>query len=556
MSSIAATPESGSFARTDAALDQVGILRWHLYLSFISLAIGGLVGALQALERLGYNLYSEAGLDNYYRGLTVHGVTLAIAFTFTFGNTFLSLTTRRALDRPLQSTGLLALSMLLSLAGIVLASYAILSGTADVLFTFYAPLQAGPLFYIGAVCLVISTWVTLVNQLITLAAWRKDNPGERIPLLAFASITTYLMWFIASLGIAVEVLAFLLPGSLGLLDKVDPQFTRILFWFSGHAIVYFWLLPAYVSWYLIFPKQLGGKLYSDGLVRFVFVLFLIFSIPTGLHHQYTDPGIPIQWKTIHLFMTFIIFFPSLITAFTLMSAIETAGRAKGGKGLFGWIRVLPWHDPVISGQLLAMLVFMLGGATGLINASYTLNKVVHNTAYIPGHFHLTVGTAVALTVMAVSYWLVPYLTGRALFAPGMAKIQPWLYAIGVLIFSFGQIQGGLRWMPRRTAIDDAPYLLDSWHIWNVLTGIGGLVMTVSGVLFFIVIAGTIFAGAPAERGEVPMAETVIGPKQSAAIFDRLSFWVVVAVVLVLFAYGPVIIQYLPWNGVTPFTDPI
>ena len=78
---------------------------------------------------------------------------------------------------------------------------------------------------------------------------------------------------------------------------------------------------------------------------------------------------------------------------------------------------------------------MLGGASGLINASYTVNLVVHNTSFIVGHFHLTVGTAVALSIMGISYWLVPSLTGRALWRPKLAVIQTWTWFIGMIIFS-------------------------------------------------------------------------------------------------------------------------
>ncbi|MBM3684728.1 MAG: hypothetical protein FJW83_09370 [Actinobacteria bacterium] len=83
------------------------------------------------------------------------------------------------------------------------------------------------------------------------------------------------MWFLASLGVAAEVLGILLPWSLGLTETVDPQFTRILFWFSGHPIVYFWLLPVYVSWYLMLPRMVGGSIWSDGLTRIVFLSFLV-----------------------------------------------------------------------------------------------------------------------------------------------------------------------------------------------------------------------------------------------------------------------------------------
>ena len=94
---------------------------------------------------------------------------------------------------------------------------------------------------------------------------------------------------LASLGIAAEMLFLLIPWSLGWVKGTDPLLGRTLFWFTGHPIVYFWLLPAYVSWYGMLPKQAGGKLFSDPLARLAFWLFLVLSIPVGLHHQFTDP---------------------------------------------------------------------------------------------------------------------------------------------------------------------------------------------------------------------------------------------------------------------------
>ena len=98
------------------------------------------------------------------------------------------------------------------------------------------------------------------------------------------------MWQIATLGVAVEILSMLLPWSLRLIDATDPQLARTYFWFTGHPLVYFWLLPAYISWYGMLPKQAGGKLFSDSLARLAFWLFLIVSVPVGLHHQFVDPG--------------------------------------------------------------------------------------------------------------------------------------------------------------------------------------------------------------------------------------------------------------------------
>src|SRR5690606_791626 len=223
--------------------------------------------------------------------------------------------------------------------------------------------------------------------------------------------------------VVVQVLGFLLPWSLGLRDGVDPLLSRTLFWMTGHPLVYFWLLPAYLSWYFILPKVAEGKLFSEPLARLAFLLFIPLSLPVGFHHQFLDPGVSEGYKALHALITFAVFMPSMITAFTVLASLETGGRARGGKGLLGWIRTLPWGDPSFTLQALAMVLFALGGVSGLVNASYNLNLVVHNTMFVPGHFHLTVGTAVALTFMAVAYWLVPYLTGKKLWGRKAAVVQ-------------------------------------------------------------------------------------------------------------------------------------
>ncbi len=492
--------------------EQLWPIKGQLVLALVGLAIGGLFGLMQALDRIGIVIYKALLMQSYYQGLTIHGVLLAFLFTFGFSNAFVSLMAIRGFGRALASTFLVQGAFWTMLVGTLLAAYAILRNQATVLFTFYPPMRASSLFYLGAALLVISTLLTALNLVLTRRAWQREHPGERTPLLGFVSVVTYVMWALASLGVVVLVIFFVLPWSLGWIKTTDPQFDRILFWFTGHPIVYFWLLPAYISWYLLVPAQVGGRVFSDSIVRFAFILLLVFSVPTGLHHQYMDPGIPTVMKVVHLFTTFSVVFPSLVTAFTVMAALEDGGRARGGRGLLGWIWKLPWGDPSVAAQLLAMLVFILGGATGIVNASYNLNNVVHNTSFVPGHFHMTVGTAVALSYIGISYWLIPFLTGRELMGRRLALAQAWLWFVGVLLFARGQIAAGLLGEPRRSSIGEALYRdLISAGIDNWLTAIGGTIMVVSGVLYFIVVLWTVLAGRRfSQLPEIRVADTRFG----------------------------------------------
>ena len=298
-----------------------------IYFGFAALAVGVINGFAQALNYAGIDIFQYyPGMRTYYQGLTVHGVFNVIILTFAFANGFVSLTTARGLNRPLNST-LLAASLASLVACAALAAGAILSGHASVLYTFYAPLQAHWTFYLGLVLIVVSSWLTSINIFVTVHAWRRDHAGERLPLLAFISALTYIFWDIASIGIAIETVGFLLPWSLGLMATTDPLLDRTLFWFTGHPIVYFWLLPVYISWYAMIPRQVGGSLFSDTAVRIVFVMFLII-IPIGLHHQFVDPGISPGLKFAVAALTFIVFLPSLLTAFSVMYALEIGSPAQ------------------------------------------------------------------------------------------------------------------------------------------------------------------------------------------------------------------------------------
>jgi cytochrome c oxidase subunit 1 len=521
-------------------------LRWMLYIGYAALTAGVFHGLANALSYAKIDIIGAfPGLRTYYQGLTAHGVANVLIFTFSFSNGFLPLMTARALSRPLNGR-LIWASFAALLIGNILTVYAVVGNKASVLYTSYAPLQAHWTYYIGLALVVVSTWLALASMLIMLRRWRRENPGVRIPLLAYISVVSYLMWFLASLPIAVSFLGFLSPWSMGITAKIDPLLTRTLFWFTGHAIVYAWLLPAYVSWYALIPRQVGGVLISDSYARITFILFLLLSIPTGFHHQYTDPGISTTMKGIHAVLTFGVFFPSLITAFSVMASLEIGGRRAGGKGLLGWIKRLPWGDPSVTAQLLAMLVFILGGATGLVNASYTMNQVIHNTTWVPGHFHMTVGTAVALTLMGVAYWLIPYLTGRALYSRKLGLASTWFYAIGVLIFARGMISAGLEGMPRRIFRAQATYDNPAWDLGGLLTGIGGTLMFTGVMLFFLTVGLTVLMG---RRGEapkdVPVSETLTAPSTVGweRSLDRLGLWFVAAIVLILIAYGPFFLTY-------------
>ncbi len=520
---------------------------WHLVFGILALSIGSLFGPLQAFEHAGLDLYPylQPLFKSYYQGLTLHGVLNALVFTTFFITGFLTLTVTYGLTRPLRYPKLNAVGFWMMVVGLVTTAVPLLMDEASVLYTFYPPMQAHWSFYLGLTLVVVGSWVEGWGFYYTYYAWRQENKGVRTPFISFSSLITMVMWQIATLGIAAEILTMLLPWSLGWIDGADPQLARTYFWFTGHPLVYFWLLPAYISWYGMLPKQAGGKLFSDSLARLAFWLFLLLSVPLGFHHQFVDPGVPAGWKFLHAILTYSVFLPSMLTAFTVVASLEYAGRQRGGKGLLGWIRALPWDDPSVTAQLLAAILFVFGGIGGLTNASYNVNLVIHNTAWVPGHFHLTVASAVTMSFMGISYWLIPYLTGKKLWKPKWAVIQSWIWFVGMIIFSNAMHVVGLLGAPRRTPLGLAPYIPEEWNGHLLRVGIGGAIMFVGMYLYVFIVAKTAFAKhAEPATVEIPVAEAMHDPQETPDWLDRWVPWLIGTVALILVAYGPQLIDQI------------
>ena len=544
------TPSNGQ-TYVERFPEDARLVRYCFAVSFGALGIAGLFGFIQALHRTD-TFRGIVSSSDYYTVLSGHGVLLALVFTTFFISGLFTWGVSKSLDRSI--AGRLGWTWFWTMfAGTVLATVAILGGffpdlgvSADVLFTFYAPMVAHPIFYLGAALIIVGSWIAGANYFRAYRRWRRNHSGERIPLITFMVLTTFLMWYLATLGVAVEVLAFLLPWSLGLIETVDPLLTRTLFWYFGHPVVYFWLLPAYVVWYAILPKLSGGRLLSDPLARVVFILLLLLSTPTGFHHQYVDPGIAEGYKFIAMTNTMFLLLPSLITAFTVVASMEHGARQRGGTGNVSWLRKLPWDDPAFVGIALAGLMFAAGGFSGMVNAGMNLNYLIHNTLWVPGHFHLTVGTAFALTAMAVTYWLFPQISGKRLQYKTAALVQPYLWFFGMTLMSNAMHRAGLAGVPRRTAeptYADTPAVVFEGIVGGIgemrlQIALGGTLLFVSLCLFLWVIGATWLGprgGQLSVDGVIPPA--LSGPEAGPRVLDDIRLWMVIAVVLVLLTYA-------------------
>ncbi len=550
--------ETGTPSFVDRFPQEAAVVKSALMSSFIALFLGAIFGLIQGLHRT--DVFRVLDSQFYYTVLTAHGVLMVISFTIFFLVGVFTWAVVRSLDRPVEDIRYTWAWYGLMVTGTLMAVTAILGGfmpsvslSADVLYTFYAPMQAHPLFYGGLAIFIIGTWLAGADWFRSWYNWKQEHPDERIPLQTFMVLTTMLMWYIATIGVATAVVVFLLPWSLGIIDNINPLLTRTLFWFWGHPVVYFWLMPAYLLWYTVLPSISGGRLFSDPLARVVFVLFLLLSTPVGIHHQYLDPGIAEGFKLIAMTNTMFLLLPSFLTAFTVVASMEHGARQRGGRGLLRWLRALPWRNPAFTGMALAGMMFAAGGFSGMINAGMNINYLIHNTLWVPGHFHLTVGTASALTFMAASYWLWPQLTNKPLFSRPIALGQTVVWFVGMALMSNAMHVMGLFGVPRRTAEPqyqgfDFVASFGSITELRMQLALGATLLFISTLMFVGNIA--LSSGSPTRSGlGKPIRQPLSPAADSPEVLDNLKLWFGIAMVLVVLAYALPLASVVSGSGI-------
>ena len=260
--------------------------------------------------------------------------------------------------------------------------------------------------------------------------------------------------------------------------------SRTLFSWTLHAIVYFWLIPAYIAFYTMVPRAAGGRLYSDTMGRLTFILFLIYSLPVGMHHLLMDPEHGNATKFIQVLLTAFVAVPTLLTIFTITASLEIAGRLRGGRGVFGWIAALPWERPMVLATGLGFVMLGFGGFGGIINMGYGMNAMVHNTSWVTAHFHLIFGGSVVIMYFAIAYEIWPRLTGRDHASLAPLRLQLWLWFIGMMVMTLPWHWLGLQGQWRRVAnFNYADPIIAGWGPWVVVSFVGGIILLVSAMLF-------------------------------------------------------------------------
>ena len=493
------------------------LIKLNAVMGVVFLLIGGVIGLLMALTRWPAVHLLQA--DTFYMLLTAHGVDVLIFWIIFFEIAVLYFTSSTVLKVRLAAPRWAWLGFALMVIGAVTTNIAIFQGRSSVMMTSYVPMAAEAEFYLGLILFAVGALIGCFVFLGTLVLARAERTyGEgSIPLVTFGALTACIIAvFTIASGAIILIPTFL--WKIGYISHIDPLMYRLIWWGLGHSSQQINVSAHIAVWYAIAAIVFGARPLSEKVSRMAFLLYILFLQLASAHHLLVDPGISSEWKIFNTsYAMYLAVLASMIHGLTVPGAIEAAQRKRGfDKGLFEWLRKAPWGNPTFAGMFLSLLIFgFLGGISGVTMGVEQINLIIHNTIYVPGHFHATVVGGTTLAFMALSYWLIPVLFRRELVWPRLARWQPYLFGIGMAGVSLFMMAAGTLGVPRRHwDISFANAFLaynypETAYLLLAFAGISAVMATLGGALFVLQAVGTILFGR--RKGDTKSATPMIAP---------------------------------------------
>ena len=476
----------------------------------VSLLVGGVLALLIALTR--WPAVHLLPADWFYLVLTAHGVDMLVCWIIFFEIAVLYFAASTLLKCRLATPRIAWAAFWLMVVGAIMNNIAVFRGNSSVMFTSYVPMGAHWSFYLGLILFAVGALVACFVFLGTLVVGKAEGTyNGSIPLVTFGALTAAIIAIFTIASGAIILIPTLL-WSLGLIDHIDSLMYKTVFWAFGHSSQQI-NVSAHVSvWYAIAAIVFGAKPLSERVSRGAFLLYIFFLQLASAHHLLADPGLTSNWKIFNTsYAMYLAVLASMVHGLTVPGAIEVAQREKGyDRGLFEWLRKAPWSNPVFSGMFISLIGFgFLGGISGVMMGTEQLNLIIHNTVYVPGHFHATVVVGTTLAFMSLTYFLIPTLFRRELMFPKLAQWQPYLFGLGMSAFALFMMGAGTLGIPRRhwdVTFAGNPLAYEfpgTAFLMLGLTAIAGVAAVVGGGIYIFVTVYSIFLGrkldAPAPR---------------------------------------------------------
>jgi len=540
-------------------LQAEALIKANAVVGVVYLLIGGVLSLLVALTR--WPAVHLLDANWFYLTLTAHGIDMLIFWILFFEIAILYFCSSTLLRSRIAAPRWGWVAFALMLIGSVMTNIAIFQGDSSVMMTSYAPMQAKPAFYLGLILFAVGGLIAVFIFFGTLVIAKEEKTYEgSIPLVTFGAVTAAIIAvFTIASGAIILIPTFL--WSIGYVEHIDPLMYRVIWWGLGHSSQQI-NVAAHVSvWYAVGAIVFGAKPMSEKVSRTAFLLYILFLQLACAHHLLSDPGLSSEWKILNAsyFMYFAVL-ASMVHGLTVPGSMEVAQRRKGfTKGLYEWLRKAPWGNPTFSSIFLSIIGFgFLGGISGVMMGTEQLNMLIHNTLYVPGHFHATVVIGTTLAFMGLTYFLIPSLFSREVAFPTLAKWQPYLFGAGMYALALTLMGAGTLGVPRRhwdigfagTAL---PYEFPgAAYLMLALAGLSAVLAVIGGGIYILVTVYSIFLGKPLESGarsnrtvmlKMPVAEAMEGYGGGVGVLEAKGTFTLAMVFLAAF----VLYYFINWK---------
>lgn len=309
-----------------------------------------------------------------------------------------------------------------------------------------------------------------------------------------------------------------------------------------HNLHYLPLMATVLVWYALSRTLTGAQsITGAAFSKVVFASYLVFVPPTSLYHMFLEPNLPESMRVAGSLLSLFVSVPTLIAFLIIVASLEAHGRANGATGLFGWIRRLPWANPVIANMGVAMLTMLIGLVFAFVLIQEKLAPMLSDTVFVPGYFHFFAVGTITQTFLAAMMVALPAISGRPLWRPAVLSRMPWIVLAGLLLFGAAGIVAGFLGVPRRVVdigYDGAAPAL--WRTLMALLGAGGVVFAVGlSVSLYGVARSLIPSRQPtATRAEQSAAGTMAGATTAPAWTGLVAI-----LTLVVAMYGATIVAF-------------
>ena len=452
---------------------KIGIL--YIFTSFAIFLAGGVLSLLVRAELAQPGLQTM-GLNTYNQVFTMHGTLMIFLFAAQVSTglaNYLVPLQIGAADVAFPRANAMSYWLYLFGSLIVLSSFFVAGGPATAGWTAYPPLSTTylqgtgmDLWIIGLSVVGIAGILGALNLVTTI--FRLRVPGMtmfRMPLFTWGVLVTQLLILFAFPPLTASLALLFLDRNFGAVFFEAPAggsqlLFQHIFWFFGHPEVYIVILPIFGVISEVIPVFARKPLF--GYRAMVFAFFGIAALSFGV------------WAH-HMFATGSVYLP-YFSLMSLLIAVPT------GVKVFNWIGTM-WRGAIrfSTAMLMALgfiLVFVIGGITGVMVASPPIDFAVNDTYYVVAHFHYIMVGGLLYGMFAGFYFWFPKFTGR-LLSERLGRWHFWTFLVGFNLTFFVQFLVGLDGMPRRIA----DYRIERWGSANLASTVGAFLTGVSVLIF-------------------------------------------------------------------------